>query len=326
MEKRRIILLSALFLLCITKMQAQWEVPFSQFWTVKNYYNPSFAGETDKIQVSGIYKLQWTNIENAPKHIFLSADLPVEFLGLQHGIGIQTYSNAIGNERNSLFAAQYTFKQKIGKGMLNIGIQAGMNELNFDAGSVRVTIDSTQNNRKTIKANPTDKKTFDLNAGISWTSKNFYIAAGAMHMNQRTFYSMNTFSDSGSAVNDSTLSKIPISYNFMIGCNITAFYPLFEVQPMVLVLTDLDDTRLQTALRMVYNKKYSAGVSRNGKEGYSFFAGAVVQDIEIGYAYDLYTSGIGKESGGSHEVSVRYRFPIDLFKRKPMPYKSIRLL
>lgn len=307
-------------------MQAQWEAPFGQFWTVKNYYNPSFAGETDKVQVSGIYKYQWVGITDAPKHIFLSADMPIEFLEMKHGIGIQTYSNAIGNERNSLFAAQYTFKQKIGKGVLNIGIQAGMNELNFDASSVRLTIDSTQNNRKTIKANPTDKKTIDLNAGISWSSKNFHIGVAAMHINQPTFYSMNTFSDSGSTINDSTFSKIPISYNFMIGCNITAFHPLFEVQPMVLVLTDLHDTRLRTALRMVYDKKYSAGVSRNGKEGYSFFAGAVVQDIEIGYAYDLYTSGIGRESGGSHEVSVRYRFPIDLFKRKPMPHMSIRLL
>lgn len=324
MGKRRILFLILLLFLAI-QTQAQWEAPFSQFWTAKSYYNPSFAGETDKVQISGVYKYLWAEVTDAPKHIFLSADMPIEFLGMKHGVGIQTYSNAIGNERNSLFAIQYTSKQKVGRGVLNIGIQVGMNKLNFDAGYVRLAIDSTQNNRKTIKTNPTDKKTIDINAGISWTSKNFHIGVAAMHINQPTFFTMNTLSDSGNAINDSTFSKIPISYNFMSGCNITLFYPL-EIQPALFVQTNFSDTRLQTVLRGVYNKKYSAGASWNGKEGYSFFAGVIVQEIEIGYAYDLYRSGIGKESSGSHEVSVRYRFPIDLFKRKPMPHKSIRLL
>ena len=324
MEKRRILFLISLLLFAM-HTQAQWDALFSQFWAARQYYNPSFAGESDKIQVSGIYKYQWAGLENAPKHIFVSADTPIEFFGLRHGIGVLTHNHSVGNERNSLFAAQYTFKQKIGKGMLNIGVQAGMHELNFDVASVHLTADTARNNKKTIKANPADKKTFALNAGISWTSTNFYIGAAAMHINQPTFYAMNNPVSQGTAATDSTLSKIPLSYNFMAGCNITLFRPL-EIQPMFFAQTDLSRTRLQTALRMVYKEKYSAGASWRGKDGYSFFAGAIIQDIEVGYAYDLHTSGIGKESGGSHELSVRYRFPIDLWSKKPMPYKSIRLL
>lgn len=322
MKKRRFVLLFAIFLFCVAQVQAQWDVLFSRSWTARTYYNPSFAGETDKIQVSGTYKYLWANIENAPRHIFLSVDMPVEFWGLQHGIGIQTFSNAIGNERNSLLAAQYTYRQKFGKGMLNIGVQAGTYALNFDAASINLSADSAKNNRKIIKANLTDKKTVDLNAGISWTTNNFHIGAAVMHINQPSFY----FIPSENTANDSTFSKIAVSYNFMAGCNITAFHPLFEIQPAVLLLTNFTNTRLQTILRMVYNKKYSAGASWNRNEGYSFFAGAVIENVEVGYAYDLYLSGIGKNSGGNHEVSFRYRLPIELFKRNPMPYKSIRLL
>lgn len=324
MEKRRILFLIALLLLAI-QLQAQWEAAFSQFWTVRNYYNPSFAGGTDKIQVSGLYKYQWIGIENAPKHIFLSADMPVEFFGMRHGIGILTYNNSIGNERNSLFAAQYTFKHKIGKGMLSFGIQVGMYELNFDAASIHLTADSTKNNKKTIRSNPVDKKTFNLNAGILWMTKNLYISAAAMNINRPSFYSMPISNVSTNVANDSTFSKISLSYNFMAGCNITLFHPL-EIQPMFFAQTGLSDTHLQTVLRVVYNKKYSAGASWNGNNGYSFFAGVNIGDMEIGYAYDLHISGIGKESGGNHEISVRYCFPIDLFKKEPMPYKSIRLL
>ncbi|MDO5523491.1 MAG: PorP/SprF family type IX secretion system membrane protein [Bacteroidia bacterium] len=324
MEKRRIVFLIVL-LLCIIKMQAQWDASFSRFWAVKTYYNPSFAGESDKIQVSGTYKYEWAGIENAPKHIFLSADMPVEFLGMRHGVGVLTYNNSIGNERNSIFAAQYTFKHRIGKGTLNIGIQAGMHELNFDAASIHLTTDSAKNNRKTIQFNPTDKKNIDLNAGISWTGKNFYIGAAALHITSPSYYSMPNPGASGDVVADSVFSKIPVSYNFMSGCNITLFYPL-EIKPMFFVQTNFSDTRLQTVLQGVYNKKYSAGASWRGKAGYSFFAGAIIREIEIGYAYDLHTSGIGRDSGGSHELSVRYRIPIDWWNKKPMPHKSIRLL
>lgn len=326
MEKRQIVFY--IFLLCcIVRAQAQWDASFSRFWVAKMYYNPSFAGENDKIQVSGIYQYQWAGIENAPKHIFLSADMPVEFLGMRHGIGILTYNNAIGNERNSLFAAQYTFKYRIGKGMLNIGIQAAMHELNFDAASLRLSTDSTKNNRKTLRFNPTDKKVPDINAGISWTSKNFFAGVGAMHINQPAFFALGDSISHGNVKGDSAMSHIPLSYNFMAGYNIRAFHPFIEIQPMFFAQTsDFTQINMQAALQVVYRKKYSAGASWRGNAGYSLFAGAVIEDVEVGYAYDLHTSGIGKESGGSHELSIRYRFPMDLFQKKTMPHKSIRLL
>lgn len=313
-------------MLCVVQTQAQWDAAFSQFWTAKTYYNPSFAGETDKIQVSGLYKYEWAGVENAPNRFFVGADMPFEFFNRRHAVGIVTHSHAIGNERNNVFGAQYAFKQKLGKGMFSIGIQAGMHELNFDAVSLRLVADSTKANQSTVKFNPTDKKVFDVNAGISWTSKNFFAGVGAMHLNQPAFYAAGDSTLSGAVRSDSAMMHIPRSYNFMAGCNIRAFHPLLEIQTMLFAQTfDFSYTDVQAALRMVYNKKYSAGASWR-KTGYSFFAGAVIEDVEVGYAYDLYTSGIGKESGGSHEVSIRYRFPIDLFQKKPMPHKSIRLL
>ncbi len=95
---------------------------------------------------------------------------------------------------------------------------------------------------------------------------------------------------------------------------------------MIFVQTDLKKTQLQTAFRMIYDEKYSLGASWRSRQGYSFFAGVVVQDIGISYAYDLHTSGIGKESGGSHEIAFSYRLSFDLFNKKPQPHKSVRLL
>ncbi len=329
MKKLKITILFLFPLLFATQLKAQWDLPFSQFWMAKTYYNPSFAGETDKIQVSGIYKIQWSGIKNAPKRYMIAADAPFEFLGGRHGVGLLTYSESVEQMRNSLIAAQYTFKYKLGKGYLNIGIQAGLSELNYDASSYRLLPDSTASNQQEgIKVNPTatEKKALDLNAGISWISNNFYAGVGAAHLTQPQFYAVNDSIASIDVRNDSTLSSVPRTYNFMAGCNIRIPGTLFQIQPMVWMQSDLVNTYGQGAMRFMYDGKYSVGAAWRYNDGYSFFAGATIQGVEVGYAYDLYTSGIGKSSKGNHEISFRYRFPFDLFGKETQPHKSIRLL
>ena len=90
--------------------------------------------------------------------------------------------------------------------------------------------------------------------------------------------------------------------------------------------TNGTDVYKSFAVQIAYDEKFSAGGAWKGNDGYALFAGVKLMDIELNYAYDIYQSGIGKESNGSHEISFRYHFPIDFKHRKPQPHKSIRLL
>lgn len=323
MGKWRILfLITALF--CALQAQAQWDTPFGQYWAVRGYYNPSFAGETEQINLSGAYRYEWAGIDYAPRKVLISADAPVEFLGMRHGVGLTTYTENTGQAGNSLFAAQYALKKRAGNGFLSIGVQAGIYRLNFDAGNIRLHTDSVSG-KTSVRVNPADKQVFDLHAGISYTTKKLTLGASAMHINQARFFAVNDSSANAHTQPDSAYTQIPRSYNFLAAYNITLFSPL-EIQPMLWVQTDFADAHVQATLRWVYNEKYSAGASWIKKDGYVFFAGATVQGVEAGYAYTLHKRGIGKESGGSHEISIRYRLPIDLWDKKMMPHKSIRLL
>ncbi len=334
MKKRKISFLLGFLVLCNIQLQAQWDLPFSQHWKVRSFYNPSFAGETDKIQAAGIYKLQWANVKNAPTRILFTADSPVEFFGLRHGIGLVVYTeNLENNIHNMLYAAQYTYKQKLWKGYVNVGVQAGLYNLNFDPHSYTELPDSTTGGgQSSLLVNPTTKKAFDLSGGISWTSKNVYLGASASHILEPEYYSVNdTIAqqiEQGSHVaGDSTKAHIPRTYYFTGGCNINVPGTLFQVQPLVWVQTDFKNvTNVQATLLIAYGNRFSLGATWRNKDGYSFIAGISIQGVELGYAYDLYTAGIGKLSKGSHEISFRYRFPFELFAKKNQPYKSIRLL
>lgn len=320
-------------LLCITfllisfaKLHAQWDAQFSQYWAVRSYYNPAFAGEIDKIRTVALHRQQWMGIENAPKSFFASADMPMQFFGMKHGVGVTAFSETVGLFTNSSISGQYTYKQFFGKNTLNIGLQGAMHSIGFDASGIKLVAgDSTSTSTNTgenkngnsqgISSAEAGGQTFDLSAGISWIAKNYFIGISATHLLQPTF-----------DLSENTTSRIYRAYYFMAGCNIQLTNPLYEIQPMTMVKSDIGITQVEATTRLVYNKKFSGGASWRLNDGFVFFIGAKIKGIEAGYAYDLSTSEIGKVSNGSHEIYLRYDLPIDLFKEKKQPHKSVRLL
>ena len=324
MEKRRFYWILLLHFCCLLHLQAQWDDSPGQYWVAKSYFNPSFSGETEAISTSTLYRYKWAGIENAPRQLYLSANMPFDFFGKRHGAGLTISNETVGELRNSLLAAQYSFKKELGNGFLNIGLQAGVYDLHFDAGSKTIVLDSLQYSRGILRVLSTDKQVIDVGAGISWTGKSFFAGLSAMHLNQPRFYAHND-SLSTDIQSDSTRSSIPGSYNLIAGYNIKLFHPL-EIEPMVWVQTDLKRIQTQATLLLKYDKKFSGGVSWRMNDGYLFFAGTTIYDVEVGYAYGAHTMGAGQNSKGSHELYLRYNFALDYFQPKKQPHKSIRLL
>lgn len=307
----------------------QWDIPYTQFWQTKNLYNPAFVGQKKHVELSGAYKLLWTGIDNSPKQLYVSAVTPIEFLGMQHTVGIIMSNVSMGSEHNSQFSGQYNYVWDTGRSRFAVGIEAGMLNINFDESSYTLKPDTTQDNKMQLTVNPVDKKTFNINAGISWHTDRFFAGVAARHINQARYYATDitgTTDSENATPSDSAYSKIPISYNFMTGYNIRLFHTLFEVQPMFFFQTDGTHSYRHIAMQTAYNRRFFLGAMWKGNSNYAFFAGVRFLNLELNYAYDLHQTGIGKESNGSHEISFRYNFPVELRYKKPQPHKSIRLL
>lgn len=337
MEKRRFLWAVFLLLCVILPTRAQWDVSYSHYWVTRSYTNPSFAGEKEAIRATALYRYPWSGIKQAPQYVFIAADMPFELLRKRHGIGLTAHSETVGSLRNSLLTAQYSFKKEIGNGFLNLGLQVGAHELTFDAGSRQFITDTLTSTAGRFQVTTTDKKLFDLGAGISWTSPSFFAGFSLLHINQPLFpiFNQDISSENPNDLSliptesvDSLRSSVPRSYNFMAGYNIRLFRSL-ELQPIVWLQNSPDETKIQSTLRLEYDKKFSGGASWRKDHGWVLFAGVAFKGVELGYAYDLYTKGFGKSntgSKGSHEVYLRYEFPLEYFKPKQPPRKSIRLL
>ncbi|MDD3969121.1 MAG: PorP/SprF family type IX secretion system membrane protein [Proteiniphilum sp.] len=322
MKRGRLLLLMMICSCCIQQVQAQWDAPVTLYWRVKGHYNPAFTGGGEEMDASSLYRYQWAGIRHAPRRVILTGKMPVDFLHRRHGVGVTAYSVTAGTLRNNLLAAQYSYLLPTRNGNLQIGLQAGILNLSFDEGSARISSDETSGGVPSYIADGVKRQLPDLGGGIAWQSRNGYAGLSLLHLNKPRFYTLNDTLDLSS---DSLRSVIPRTFHFMAGYNIRLFHPLI-IEPMVWVQSGNGSTQLQTTLRTEVGSRFSGGVSWRSDDGYGFFVGTILEGMEIGYAYDRHTRGMGKASRGSHELSLRYRFPAGQLQPQRQSQKSIRLL
>ena len=76
--------------------RAQSDVQFSDFTRLKYYYNPGASGTDGLLNVAAAYSMQFVGFDDAPKTLYVGADIPVYFLNSHHGAGINLFSDDFG--------------------------------------------------------------------------------------------------------------------------------------------------------------------------------------------------------------------------------------
>ena len=313
MKVNCIILFFVFFVSGSIAVYGQWDAQLSQYWRMKNYYNPSFIGQTNVIESSMLHRQQWVGMTNAPSTSLISLNMPVQFLGKDHGVGVIVMNEKIGSFSNTSTLGQYTYKVKFKKGRsLNIGIQGGMMNIDFDASQIHIPNSDYHDNTEIPSAGG-DKK-IDAGIGFAWITPSYYIGVSATHLWEPSF-----------ELSDNTSTYIPRGYYIMAGYNIKLNNPLIELQPSALFKSDAIAHQLDVTAKVEYNKMFSGGISWRKDDGFVFLLGARIRNIEAGYSYDLSTSEIAKVSNGSHELFLRYSIPIEKKKDRSVG-KSIRIL
>lgn len=295
-------------------INAQWDPQISQYWRIKSSFNPSFAAETDTLQASVLHRQQWVGIDNAPKTFIISGDMPLDFLGRRHGVGINVLTESIGLYKNSTVGVQYVYKKRIKKkNMLNIGLQVGYTSVEFDGSKINEA--DQEDLKDLIQKVETQTRTVDGGFGISWIGPKYYIGASVSHLLEPEF-----------DIDENLTTYISRTYYFTGGYNFKLRNPLYELQPSILVKTDAVVFQCDVTARVVYNKIFNGGLSWRKDDGFVFLLGMNILGFDAGYAYDLSTSDISKASSGSHEFFLRYVIPMVPKKNGKFSHKSIRIL
>lgn len=314
-SKHRLILYVLFFHACIQCVRAQYDPSFTNYWAMQSFYNPASTGQSGLLNIQGAYAMQMTGFENAPAVMLAGAEMPLAIGQTKHGVGAGFMNDQIGLFKHQQFYLHYAYHQDLWGGELSGGVHIGLLSEGFDGSG----LDLEESGDPAFPTSEVNGSGFDLGFGLQYAQKEWFAGFSMMHCTAPTV-----------ELGDEKVNQIDIypSYYLMGGYNIQFKNPLYKVHTTAMLRTDITGWRGDITGRLAYEGsklKFYGGLSYSPTISVSFLLGGNFHGLNIGYAYELYTSGIGALNG-SHELIVSYQTELNLFKKGKNKHKSVRIL
>lgn len=303
-----------LFSVFHTATYAQQQDPtFGHYFLLEPAYNPAAAGRTDKLVISTAFQTHAAGYEQAGNTMYAAADMAFLTGGLRHGVGAAFMNDRFGLFSFKRFSLQYSHHLSFWKGTLSLGGQMDM---------VNMEIDGTKADLETSSdpSFPTSKvngSRIDASAGIFYQRGSFYAGLSAHHLTAPLITMGEVYQ----------YAVKPI-YFFTAGYNIKTRLPFLSITPSVFTQYNGVDWKAALTGRVAYykdKKHFYGGCTYTPQHSLTAFIGGTFHGIELGYAYEAFTSDLGL-GAGQHEVTLRYHMDLHLTKRGKNKHKSVRWL
>ena len=125
----RILVMLALVTGIAATSYAQQDAMFTKYMFNSLNFNPGYAGSTDYLSIVALHRDQWYGIDGGPVTQSLSAHMPV---GDKIGLGLALSNDVIGATASSTANLSYAYKIDFGKGIMSVGLQAGVRNFRTD--------------------------------------------------------------------------------------------------------------------------------------------------------------------------------------------------
>lgn len=300
------ILTTTVALLSATLSFSQQDPQFSQNMFNRLYPNPAYAGTSEAICGTIIYRDQWDKFGGGPKSAVFGLDAPVSFL--HGGLGLSFLTDKPGFEKNIALKLAYSFHLNVGAtGKLGIGVDGGLLQRGYDG-----NFEANDPDDPLVPVGSVSGSKFDLGAGLYYTSDKFYLGASATHLT------------AGSIDYGNFKSEVVAHYYFMGGINFDLSQNL-KLKPSFFVKSDANETQADFNLNLHIRDRFWLGGSYRLDDAIVVMAGfTLLENLRLGYSYDITTSKIKEYSSGTHEVMLGYCYKI---KPKTIPMlRNVRFL
>ncbi|HPF66058.1 MAG TPA: type IX secretion system membrane protein PorP/SprF [Flavobacteriales bacterium] len=324
---RHIALCSALLLAGV--MSAQ-DAHFTQFYATPTYLNPAFAGTTLQTRFGAIYRDQWPSIPGS----FVTYNFAFDHYlsDLNSGVGLIMMHDRAGSGalRYTSVTGQYAYEIELKrKVFIRPALQIGWvshavdySRLVFGDQLVRGGDVATYENLDGRSVNYTN-----MGTGVLFFTPRMWLGMALDHLNEP---------------NQSLLSgesRLPRKFSMHGGYRFNIRTAVIKDHPQSVVAAfnyRAQEKYDQLDLGAYYEREpFFAGLWYRGlpllkayQPGYqnndaiAILAGVMVNDLRIGYSYDLTISRLAGYTAGSHEVSLVYELA-DRRKKKAMSKRRV---
>jgi type IX secretion system PorP/SprF family membrane protein len=294
-------LIYTLFILILTLTLKAQDPHFSQFNKANMYLNPASVGNLKSWTVNYQFRNQWPKISG----LYVTNSLGVQygFNKTVKGLGVAILNDVTGEgaiTSTSLsvpLAFGFNIKDKVD---LSIGVQTSFlqksvdwssltfgDEIDNKLGFVGPSKDSVQPNNAVYN--------IDFSIGMEVKISNLKAGFAGAHI-----------LEPNEAVKAGSESKLPFKFSSYLNYDI-ALGSFFKITPSVLYLQQRDFNALMIATTTSY-KFVKIMFGYRVDDAAVFGLAFTTKRLDIGYSYDLTTSKLTNNTGGSHEFGVRFRF------------------
>lgn len=320
--KKELLLVLVAGLVCCFRVSAQQEPMFTHYMFNKLTYNPAYAGSRDAICATLVYHNQWTGFkgpddESAPITQNFAIHAPISIGKLSDlGVGFHITNDKSGFIGTTGFWGSFAYKKKLSFAELGLGLNAGLVQQTLGAKWRAADLSDKR------LPNQSSSSVIDAGLGAYLNALNWYAGISAMHLSAAN--AKWTDKSNGYSVD----YKIAPNYFITAGYKQDVAGGLVQLQPSVMIKTDLTKPVVDATLLALYKEKVWAGLNYRSERitALSAMFGVYVFDnLSLGYSYDIATSGAGAFKG-THELMANYCFKLNIATEPPVWHKTPRFL
>ncbi|MDG1331985.1 MAG: PorP/SprF family type IX secretion system membrane protein [Crocinitomicaceae bacterium] len=321
--KSRLLVFSTLFLLASGASYAQQDKLVTHFIFDKMSINPGATGIDDGFCGTTIYRNQWDRVNGAPNSAILNVQGALDRWA-PVGVGISFYHDAIGFSRQNSVTLNGSYKLSTSWGTLGIGVGLGI----LNVGMNPDWVAPVTNNDPSLPTGFADTK-FDMNAGLYWKGAgDYYVGASATHLTVPVLGDSSGLNPAGFPA---TVTYNSARHYYLMGGKkfVDLFNPGWHLDVNVLLRTDMVKLSSDINARFMYEDLAYGGLTFRTSDAIALMAGArpfklvnpgtPMDNLLIGYSYDITINKLAGVSRGSHEMMVKYCYylpPVPIQKSK----------
>jgi type IX secretion system PorP/SprF family membrane protein len=295
----------------------QQDIQFTQFMNNKLFYNPGFAGMNGSICANLTHRSQWAGFDGAPTTQNLNIDMPIK--RINSGVGLVIVNDQIGYFQDISAGLVYSYHLKLGEGTLGLGLMGNFINKGLASGEW-ITPDGTPADQdQSIAGFNNSTMTVDLNFGAYYQSDKLWGGISSARLIEADA----ELDNAGGGV---TQFRNTRHYFFAGGYTWEIPNSNWALQPNILLKTTFSSPlAFDINASALYNNKIWGGLTYRNQDAFAVMVGYnILPSLKLAYSYDITTSDLSANSGGSHEIFLSYCFKIEIPPRERGDYKDPR--
>lgn len=279
--------------------RAQQDPMYSMYMFNMMAINPAYAGSSDHLVATGLFRRQWMDFPGAPQTATFTVHSPLR--SEKVGLGLSLFNDRLGDMNTNGIMGAYSYHLRFTNSVLALGLQAGMRNFSINLTELKLSPSGQYDDAFSHNISQWD---VNFGAGAFWYSDKFYFGFSVPHISNTIL--------SDQQLNTTYVARLRTHAN-VAGGYVFKVAPQLRLKPSFMAkYVGGAPVQLDINANLYWMELFGIGVSYRTFGTLVYLAEIQLnKNLRIGYAYDQYVNNLRGYAGGSHEFMLRFDMGFD---------------